>query len=477
MLECGEVAHNPGAEELGVAHGWFVYHDLNALGLDPLHNALDRGLAEIVRARLHHQAEHPDLAGTQRDDLVGQEVLAGAVGVDDRADQVLRHFGVIRQQLLGVLGQAVAAIAEAGVVVVRTDTRIEPDAHDHLARIHAARDAIAVELVEESDAHGEVGVGEQLDCLGLVGIGEQDFDVVLLGALEQQVGEYPRPLGTLADDDARRVQVVVQRAPLAQELGAEDDLTGAQALAHVLDEADRDRRLDDDRRLWIMRGRRADHRLDRGGIKLVVFDIVIGRRGDDYVVGAFQRDLRIERGGEVERLGHQERLQLLIQDRRLARVEHVHPLSRDVHRRHFVVLRQKDGVGQPYIAQAENCDLHFRLPRITQKFVTYLPPEIPTRAYHPRITLPASAAKVRGPDRQEDRDTYAATAQTTHIRGSPKSNRDFIKSIFPIRSGSGAYKPYRQIGRGAHDKGHYQRMRGRISHHEKLALVSHHGKA
>lgn len=40
-------------------------------------------------------------------------VLAGAAGLDDGLDQVLRHVPVVGQQLRGVLGQAVAAVAEA----------------------------------------------------------------------------------------------------------------------------------------------------------------------------------------------------------------------------------------------------------------------------------------------------------------------------------------------------------------------------
>jgi len=52
-----------------------------------------------------------------------------------------------------------------------------------------------------------------------------------------------------ADDDPRRIEVVVQRLALAQELGTEDHLIGAEPSADVLDEADLDGRFDDDRRL------------------------------------------------------------------------------------------------------------------------------------------------------------------------------------------------------------------------------------
>ena len=58
---------------------------------------------------------------------VGHEVLARAVGVDDGLDQVPRHVLVVRQQLLGVLRQAVAAVAEAGVVVA-ADARLQAHA-------------------------------------------------------------------------------------------------------------------------------------------------------------------------------------------------------------------------------------------------------------------------------------------------------------------------------------------------------------
>ena len=49
---------------------------------------------------------------------MGDEVFAGGVGVDDGANQCLRHILVVGQQLFGIFGQAVTAIAKAGVVVV-----------------------------------------------------------------------------------------------------------------------------------------------------------------------------------------------------------------------------------------------------------------------------------------------------------------------------------------------------------------------
>ena len=65
----------------------------------------------------------------------------------------------IGQQLLGVLGQAVAAVAEAGVVVVGADARVHAHAVDDLLRVEPIHLRIGVQLVKVGDAHGQVGVG------------------------------------------------------------------------------------------------------------------------------------------------------------------------------------------------------------------------------------------------------------------------------------------------------------------------------
>ena len=85
---------------------------------------LDAGGPEVVRSDLHSQTidtDHPRLA---TNDLFSDEVLTCRVSANDGVDQVLRHVAVVGQQLLGVLGQAVAPVAEAGVVVVGNDVGI-----------------------------------------------------------------------------------------------------------------------------------------------------------------------------------------------------------------------------------------------------------------------------------------------------------------------------------------------------------------
>ncbi len=152
------------------------------------HTPHDRLLLALVHAVPHH-LQH----------LVCDEVLACAVCLHDGLDQVLRHVLVVGEQLLGVLGQAVAAVAEAGVVVVRPDARLQAHAVDDVAGVEAADLTVGVELVEIGHAQRQVGVGEQLHCLGLGGaqhelrdaLGTVGVDALELGgsAPGEQAGE------------------------------------------------------------------------------------------------------------------------------------------------------------------------------------------------------------------------------------------------------------------------------------------------
>lgn len=63
-------------------------------------------------------------------------------------DDALRHVAIVGQELLGALGQAVAAVAavaEAGIVVMRANARIEANAVNDLARAYAMGGSVGVD--------------------------------------------------------------------------------------------------------------------------------------------------------------------------------------------------------------------------------------------------------------------------------------------------------------------------------------------
>lgn len=127
LFERFEVVYHLAAEEgRAILQRRLVDDDGRALGLDPLHDALNGRLPEVVGVRLHGQAVDADDAGLLFPRVVlvllpiavvarhlkhpvGDKVLAGAVGLHDSLDEVLGHVGVVGEKLLCVLGQAVAA--------------------------------------------------------------------------------------------------------------------------------------------------------------------------------------------------------------------------------------------------------------------------------------------------------------------------------------------------------------------------------
>lgn len=145
LFERGQVVYYFAAEErAAVLKRRLVDDDRRALGLDTLHHALDAGLAEVVGVGFHGQAVDADhrlalllavpgivfaVGSGQFQYAVGDKILARAVAFDNGFDQVLRHVPVVGQQLLGILGQAVAAVAAAGIDIAGHPAAAPPLVH------------------------------------------------------------------------------------------------------------------------------------------------------------------------------------------------------------------------------------------------------------------------------------------------------------------------------------------------------------
>src|SRR3546814_7429824 len=124
-LERGEIAHDARVEQPILFEQRFIDDDLYPLRLPPLHRAQYAARPEIVRPRLHREAVDTDDGRAALDELAGDEILARRVRGDDRLDQILRLLLVIGEHLLGVLGQAIAAVSEGRIVVEGADARSE----------------------------------------------------------------------------------------------------------------------------------------------------------------------------------------------------------------------------------------------------------------------------------------------------------------------------------------------------------------
>ena len=189
-LELPEVVHHHAVEEGGtVFERGFIDDHRNTFGLDAFHHALDGGSAEVVGVALHREAIHAHGLGLALEDAVGNEILADAVALHHRLDHGLRHILVVRKQLLRILGQTVATVAEARVVIVSADPGIHAHAVDDLLGIQALGLGVGVEFVEVADADGQVCIREELDGFGFSRVRDQHRNVLVFSAFLQQPGE------------------------------------------------------------------------------------------------------------------------------------------------------------------------------------------------------------------------------------------------------------------------------------------------
>ena len=334
---------------------------------------------------------------------VGDVVLAGAVALDYRLDKVLRDVGVVGEQLLGVLREAVAAVAEGRVVVVRADSRVKAHALDDGLRVEALDLRVGVKLVEVADAQGEVGVGEELHRLGLLHAHEERVDVLLDRALLKQPGERPRifpglrvAYGTdggvllvpplvlvgweylgIADDDPRGIEVVVERPALPEELRGEEQVELlafkrriSEELQGILDVeaagvAHRYCGLDDHHGVRVDAEDEVNDVLYAVGVEVVPLGVVVRRRGDDHEVGVPVGGLAVKGGREVQlardtrrfvvpELAPEVFLDVLVLDGTDTVVDFLDFLRDDVHGCHFVVLGEECRDAEAYVAGAGN---------------------------------------------------------------------------------------------------------------------------
>ena len=367
------VYHLTAKEGRAILQRRLVDDDGRALGLDPLHDALNGGLPEVVGVRLHGQAVDADDTGLlflcvvlvlfpiavvarHLKHPVGDKVLAGAVGLHDGLDEVLGHVGVVGKKLLCVLGQAVAAIAEAGIIIMCADAGVKADALDDLLGVKALHLGIGVQLVEEGDAERQICVCKQFDGLCLCEAHEEGLDIFLDGPLLQQMGEGVGRLHKAVvlhirtHDDAAGVEIVIQRFGLPQKLRAEDDVPALIFFPDRSREAHRDGGLDDHDSLGVPLHHQPDDRLHRRGIEEILPAVVVGGGRDDHKVSLPIGRLPVQRSRQVEIFLGEVFFDVVVLNGRFFLVDELHLFRHDVHSRDMVVLAQQDSNGQGDVA-------------------------------------------------------------------------------------------------------------------------------
>ena len=132
--------------------------------------------------------------------------------------------------------------------------------------------------------------------------------------LQHQIGKSPAPRAGIAHHNTAGVQVVAQRAALAQKLGAKDNTVCVQFGAHAGNIAHGNGGFDHHGAVSAVGNGQTDHMIDAGSVERVGIRVIIGRRRHNNQLRAFQCGICIGGGLQVQRLLCQKCAQLLIDD-------------------------------------------------------------------------------------------------------------------------------------------------------------------
>ena len=285
-------------------------------------------------------------------DAVGDEILPCTVALHYGLNQVFRDIGIVGKKLFGVFRKAVAAVAEARVVIMASDSRIETDSVDDRPGIETFHLGICIQFIEIADPQCQVGICEQFHGLGFRHSHIQGVDIFFYGPFLQKSGKsmcrlfQPFPVRCYvrrrdAGYDSRRIEVIVQGLAFTQELREEKQpevfsvsFIQAVAVSHG------NRTLDHHDGFPVDRPDQVDDFLDMGSIEKVLFRIIVGRGRYDHKVRVSISRSAVQRSRKVELFLGKVFLDIFIMNRRFPVINQIYFLRYHIHCDYAVMQRQ-----------------------------------------------------------------------------------------------------------------------------------------
>ena len=287
-------------------------------------------MAEIVAVGLHRQAVDADdtlfflgcivialiviiVVTSHIQDSIGDEILSCSVTFNDSSHHILGNILIIGQKLLGVFRQTIAAISETGVVIMRTNARIESYPLNDCLRIEPFYLGIGVKFVEIAHTQSKVCISEQLYGFSLLDAHKERIYIFLDSTLLQQTrksacrfferGHISDGLDhvvffaeqfvvddlRIADDNTTRIKVVVEGFAFAKELRRKQQVEFLYAFLRIFSVkasaiAHRNGRFNDHYRVGIDPQNKVYNIFDVMCIEKILYGIVIGWSCNDNKV-------------------------------------------------------------------------------------------------------------------------------------------------------------------------------------------------
>ena len=176
------------------------------------------------------------------------------------------------------------------------------------------------------------------------------------------------------NDDAGRIQVIVEGLGFSEELRSEDDvrdhhlhlavgkaLSVAELLAYMSSITHRNGGLDHHHGIGVHLQHQLNDLLHVSGVEEVLLGIIVGGSSNNHNVRILVGCFSVQRSHQIQRLFGQKFFDVIVLNGRNLLVDLLHFLGNHVHGHYLVLLRQKGGNAQAYIAGTGNCNFHFIL--------------------------------------------------------------------------------------------------------------------
>ena len=172
-----------------------------------------------------------------------------------------------------------------------TDTRIKADTINNLLGVQPLAFCVGIQLIEVSHAQSQIGVSKQFNRLRLSESHKQSVDILLDSAFLQKFCKsvcrlYQTSILHIgANDNAARIQIVIQSLALTQKLWAEDNIVAVIFFADTCCEANRNRGLYHHNCFRVILNYQFNHGFYCAGIKKVLLWIVVCRCSNYHKIG------------------------------------------------------------------------------------------------------------------------------------------------------------------------------------------------
>ena len=225
-----------------------------------------------------------------------------------------------------------------------TNTRIKANTVNNLLGIQSFALCIGIQFVEVSHAQCQICISKQFNCFRLGEAHKQCVDVFLNRTFLQKTSELMSSLHQAlivqirADDDAARIQIVIQSLRFTQEFRAEDDVLAVELLTHGCGVAHRNGGLNDHDGVRVIFHDQLDHSFNCRCVKVLGVAIVV--RGSSYYNKVRIRvcSLCIQRCGQVQFFLCKILLNIIILNWRFMIVNHIHFRLHNVNSHHLIML-------------------------------------------------------------------------------------------------------------------------------------------